>query len=153
MSTPALPRVDAWRARRAGLVLASLPLMAPPLRAAQRDPAAEQAIAKAIEAIEDDPRDGVGYSSRGLADADQRRYEFAIALVTRKQRKFAYNNRCIADKKLREDDLALADCNKAIQIDKNYPSPVFNIGSIHLQRGDYQKAIVFFDQAIAMQKK
>jgi tetratricopeptide (TPR) repeat protein len=66
---------------------------------------------------------------------------------------FAFSNRCIARKALGEQDKALADCDKAIELDGKDAVAFQARGLVLLDKGDGDRALADFDQAVALGAK
>jgi lipoprotein NlpI len=66
---------------------------------------------------------------------------------------WAFSNRCIARKALGEQDKALDDCNKAIELDGKDAVAFQARGLILLDKGDNDRALADFDKAVALGAK
>ena len=86
----------------------------------------------------------------------------AIAACTRAIRSGRYNgqglavlyaNRCAAHIKKGETDLALSDCNQAIQLDPKNAMAFHNRAAGYSAKGDYDRAIGDLDQVIQLDPK
>ncbi len=62
----------------------------------------------------------------------------------------AFNNRCSGYFDKKQFDLALADCTKAIQLNKEYDSPYIGRGNIYFTTGQYDKAMADYTRAIEL---
>jgi len=58
-----------------------------------------------------------------------------------------YNNRAAAKMKIKEHKDALADCNKAIELNANYAKAFLRRGEIRMELGEYDEAKQDFNQA------
>ena len=66
---------------------------------------------------------------------------------------WAFSNRCIARKALGEQDKALDDCDKAIELDGKDAVAFQARGLILLDKGDNDRALADFDKAVALGAK
>jgi lipoprotein NlpI len=63
---------------------------------------------------------------------------------------WAYSNRCFALTKLGEKDKALADCDKAIELDGKNAVAFQARGMIHQDKGDGDRALADYDKAVEL---
>ncbi len=64
-----------------------------------------------------------------------------------------YNNRGIAYFRKGDFDLAIADYNEAMRIDRDYSSPYYNRGLTYAKKGDLDRAIADYSEAIRLKPK
>ena len=62
----------------------------------------------------------------------------------------AYNNRGTVYRIISEYDLAIDDCNKAIELDPDYAEPYSNRGAAYREKGEKDHAIADYDRAIEL---
>ena len=68
-------------------------------------------------------------------------------------KKYLYNNRANAYKMMKEFNKALADYNKAIELDKNYLSPYNGKTSLYLMQGRISEALMTADEILKINPK
>jgi tetratricopeptide (TPR) repeat protein len=66
---------------------------------------------------------------------------------------WAYNNRCKAYNDMGNHDRAIADCNKALQLDPNFGAVYYNRGIAYDGKGDRDHAIADYTEAIWLDAK
>lgn len=73
--------------------------------------------------------------------------------TTAANRANAYNNRCNAYNSKGEYDRAIADCNRAIELNQNYAEAYDNRGDAYDGKGEHDRAIADFTRAIMLNPK
>ena len=118
-----------------------------------------KALVSIGKAIEIQPKDFVLYNIQGLILVESRRYSEAVNAYSEalkiKEHPFIYNDRGIAYSQLEQYQQAIADFNKAIEINPGLEQPYYNRvivyqdrGLAYLVLGQYQEAIADFNKVI-----
>jgi len=97
----------------------------------------------------------VAYSNRGIAYADKKDYDRAIAdfneaIKINPNLAIAYNNRGSAVQSKGDYDRAIADYSEAIRINPNYAVAYSNRGNLYQAQGRRKEAIADFRRALAI---
>ena len=69
---------------------------------------------------------------------------------TRKNLAAAFNNRCLALNNKKEHDRAIADCDRAIQLDPAYQNAFVNRGVTYYSMKNYERAIADYTEALRL---
>lgn len=93
---------------------------------------------------------GAMFGSLGKLDESLEQFSKAIELFSDPEdQAMAYGNRCGSYLLKKDFDLALADCNQAIELDPT-PERYRKRGRVHFEAGDYQAAIADYEKAIEL---
>ena len=101
------------------------------------------------------PKDAAGYNKRGIAWAEKRDFDRAIAdyneaLLLNPQYAFAYYNRGNAWRNKRDFDRAIADYGEALRINPQYAFAYYHRGNAWIDKGDYSRAIADYNEALRL---
>jgi tetratricopeptide (TPR) repeat protein len=115
----------------------------------------EGAIADYDESVRLDPTDAGAWTGRGCAhlendDPDRAIVDFTQALRLEPENLAIYNQRISAYGFRRDFACALADCAQMARLCPDDPLPICRRAEILCSSGDYQGAILAYDQAIAV---
>ena len=107
------------------------------------------------ESIRLNPEFANAYNSRGIVYKKNGDYISAVEDFTKaiqynyEEIKFVYNNRAQVLQYLGRHHEALADCQKAIEIDPLYANAYNTCGNIYEEMNDIENAVLFYKKAIA----
>jgi tetratricopeptide (TPR) repeat protein len=103
----------------------------------------------------DDITAGIAAQNRGDYDETIRLYTKAIASgdLSQKDLSIAYNNRGTVRSAKGDNDRAIADYDKAIELDPSYAHAYYNRGRTWKNKGDYGRAMADYNKSIELAPK
>ena len=115
----------------------------------------DEALADLDRAIALDPSDPLGWFNRSTMHTARRDFARAVAdldeALTRDERPGWLSNRAAAKVALGQPEAAMADYNRALELDANDPHTWYNRGNLFGNRGDLPAALSDFTHAIQLQ--
>ncbi|EEY02286.1 tetratricopeptide repeat protein [Brucella neotomae] len=102
-------------------------------------------ISSLTSVIQSNPRDPEGYNVRGSAYGKAGRYKEAMRDFDQ-----AYANRALVDRYMGDNNKAVQDYSRAIQLNPQYDAAYIGRGNVYRQAGHLDQALNDFNQAIAL---
>jgi serine/threonine protein kinase/Flp pilus assembly protein TadD len=118
-----------------------------------------EAIAEGAEAVRLNPHDALAHIGLSVFFAEKGRVDEAIAecneaINLNECLSLAYNNLALAFQKMGESgrEKAIAAYRKAIELDKNFAEPHYNLGNLFKQLGRLDEAILEYGEALQVKR-